>query len=212
MDLLKPHHFFDLQDFAHRALFEGCSFVWEALDHLEAYLNGYAWGAVQGEVQEGAYLIHPERIAIGKGSVVEPGAYIKGPCVIGNNCQVRHGAYIRGNVIVGDGCVVGHATEMKGSILLNRAHAAHFAYVGDSILGNDVNLGAGTILANLRFDRKEVVVKVNGERVGTGRKKLGAILGDRAQTGCNTVTNPGALFERGGCCLPCTSVPCGVRC
>jgi NDP-sugar pyrophosphorylase family protein len=202
----EPGYFFNLDEFSHRVLFENSPFVWNALDQLESYLAKFPLGKIEGTVSKDAYLINPELITIGAGSIVEPGAYIMGPCIIGKECQVRHGAYIRGNVIVGDRCVVGHTTEMKGSIMLNDAHAAHFAYVGDSILGNKVNLGAGTVLANLRLDRKKVAVLVDGKRVDTGRKKLGAILGDRAQTGCNAVLNPGTLFKPDQTCLPC------VRC
>lgn len=193
---LYPEVLFDLSLFEHKALFDGCQFPWEALGKLEAYFAKAKLGKIAGIVDPASFLVNPELIVIGEGTVVEPGAYIKGPCIIGKGCTVRHAAYIRGNVIAGDDCVIGHGTEMKGSILLNNAHAAHFAYVGDSVLGNGVNLGAGTVLANLRFDRKEVVVKWEGERMRTGRKKLGAVLGDGAQTGCNAVLNPGGVIAR----------------
>lgn len=145
---------------------------------------------------EGAYLIG-DKIFIGPGSVVEPGALIKSPTYIGANTQVRQGAYIRGNALVGDNCVVGHTTELKNAIFLNRVQAGHFAYVGDSVLGNHVNLGAGTKLANVKLDHANVVVKVTEQTYDTGLRKLGAILGDRVQTGCNSVTNPGTLLGPG---------------
>ncbi len=146
-------------------------------------------------------IITDSNIQIGKGCVVEPGAMIKGPSIIGNNSEIRHGAYIRGNTIIGDNCVVGHTTEVKSSIFLNRAKAGHFAYIGDSILGNDVNLGAGTKLANLRFAKGNIMIKIDNENYDTGRKKIGAILGDKTQTGCNSVTNPGVITGIG--CLIC---------
>ena len=133
-------------------------------------------------------------IKIGKGVLIEPGAYIKSPTIIGDQTEVRHGAYIRGDCLIGANCVVGHVTEVKHSIFMNGAKAGHFAYLGDSILGNQVNLGAGTKLANLRFIKGEIIINSSDGPIKTGLRKLGAILGDGVQTGCNTVTNPGTLL------------------
>lgn len=203
---LSPQHFFELAEFNHASLFEGVHHVWECLAAIKPYLKRYPLGKIACEIPEGAWLVNPELITIGSGTVVEPGAYIKGPCIIGSHCTIRHGAYIRGNVIVGDRCVIGHATEVKESIFLNEAHAAHFAYVGDSVLGNGVNLGAGTKLANLKIDQTQVFVKVGGEFFATGLRKFGAVLGDRVQLGCNSVTNPGTLMAPGSSCYPCINV------
>ena len=156
----------------------------------------------------GAYLAN-DKIIIGQGTIVESGAFIKGPVIIGSHCEIRQGAYIRGDCIVGDKCVVGHTTEMKGSILLNGAKAAHFAYVGDSILGKDVNLGAGTKLANLKMIPGSITVTVDKKRYDTGRRKLGAILGDRTETGCNSVTSPGTLMGPGSIVYSGVAVPGG---
>ncbi len=145
-------------------------------------------------IMPGAYLFD-DKIIIGAGSVIEPGALLKGPTVIGANTEVRQGAYMRGNCLVGNGCVVGHTTEMKGSIMLDNAKAGHFAYIGDSILGKDVNLGAGTKLANLKMIPGNIMITVNRKFHNTKRRKLGAILGDRTETGCNSVTSPGTLME-----------------
>lgn len=143
-------------------------------------------------------VLFDSNISIGNGTVVEPGALIKGPAIIGANTEIRQGAYIRGNVIVGDGCVVGHTTEVKDSIMLNGAKAGHFAYIGDSILGR-VNLGAGTKLANLKIKVSGPTVRVNisGKWYDTGLRKFGAILGDGVETGCNAVLNPGAILGKG---------------
>lgn len=151
-------------------------------------------------------MANPENISIGKGTVLEPGVYIKGPCIIGENCTIRHGAYIRGNLITGNGCVIGHDTEIKNSVMLNHAQAAHFAYLGDSILGNRVNLGAGTKCANLKLDHKNIAVRFGERLIETGLKKFGAIIGDDSQTGCNSVTNPGTLFGKQVFCYPCLNV------
>ncbi|MEW5804698.1 MAG: glucose-1-phosphate thymidylyltransferase [bacterium] len=134
-------------------------------------------------------------ISIGKGTVVEPGALIMGPTIIGDHTEVRQGAYIRGHVLVGHRCVVGHTTEVKHSVLLGGTKAGHFSYIGDSILG-EVNLGAGTKLANLKVFSSQVTVTVEGVQYQTGLRKFGAIMGDGVETGCNTVTTPGTLLGR----------------
>lgn len=147
-----------------------------------------------------------EEIFLGPGTVVEPGALIKGPTIIGTQTEVRQGAYVRGKCLIGDRCVVGHTTEMKSSVLLNDAKAGHFAYIGDSILGHATNLGAGTKLANLNIGESPVRIRVEDQAVETGLRKFGAILGDRVETGCNSVTNPGTLLAPGCRVLPAVSV------
>ncbi len=176
--------------------------VWNALSKLHSYLLTLKLGKIEGEVSREATLINPEQIYIGKNSRVEAGAYLVGPLWIGENCQIRHAAYLRGDVLVGDHCVIGHATEAKNAVFLDHSQAGHFAYVGDSILGAHVNLGAGTKCANLRFDHKNVKVK----GIDTGLRKFGAIFADGAQTGCNVVTNPGTIMEKGSVAAPCKSV------
>lgn len=159
-------------------------------------------------IMPGAFL-YDDTVLIGPGSIVEPGALIKGPAIIGRNTEIRQGAYMRGDCLVGDSCVVGHATEMKVSIMLDGAQAGHFAYVGDSILGKKVNLGAGTKLANLKMIPGDVVVISGRERFRTGLRKLGAILGDGTETGCNTVTSPGTLLSPRSIVYPGIAVPGG---
>lgn len=203
---LHASYFFELSSFTHASLFEQTEFVWGALDLIDSYLKTHSLGKIECDVPQGTFLIHPETISIGEGTVIEQGAYIKGPCVIGKNCTVRHGAYIRGGLIAGDSCVIGHDTEVKNAIFLNGAHAAHFAYVGDSILGSKVNLGAGTKCANLKLDGSEIAIFTNGHRYATKRRKLGAIIGDRTQIGCNAVLNPGTLMGQGVQCFPCLNI------
>ncbi len=149
-------------------------------------------------------------VELGEGVVVEAGALLKGPAIIGSNSEVRQGAYLRGDCLIGERCVVGHTTEVKHSVFLHNAKAGHFAYVGDSILGRDVNMGAGTKLANLRFGPGNVFVSVNGQRIDTGRRKIGAIFGDHVQTGCNSVTNPGSIVGPGSLIAPNATVAPGV--
>lgn len=203
---LPSSYFFNFSQFAHHALFQNDPEPWLVLQQLTAYLAAQPLGHLNGTISSSAYLINPEQISIGEGSVVEPGAYIQGPCVIGRECVVRHGAYIRGNVLTGDRCVIGHDSEVKHAILLDKAHAAHFAYVGDSILGNEVNLGAGTKCANFKLDQSSINLHINGQRIVTHMRKLGAIIGDKTQIGCNTVTNPGTLIGQAVRCYPCLNV------
>jgi NDP-sugar pyrophosphorylase family protein len=189
---------FDLKDFAHKELFEGS--VWSALLNLKEYVDRHE-ARLEIEVPEGVWLQDRHLISIGKGTIIEPGVLIQGPCIIGERCRISHGAYLRPYVVLGDDCHVGHAAELKHSILLNGAAATHFVYVGDSIIGNRVNLGAGVKCANLRLDRGEV--KIGG--IPTGLKKLGGIVGDGAQVGCNSVLNPGTVIARGAACKPAQS-------
>lgn len=204
MSLLPVDSFFDLSDFEHALLFTKNSAVYEAVSKIEDYLSNFKNYKIEADVKTGAFLVNPETISLGKGTVVEEGAYIKGPCIIGKNCTVRHGAYIRGSVIVGDNSIIGHDTEVKSTIMLNHAHAAHFAYLGNSVIGNYVNLGAGTKCANLNLKGDEIEILVNGQRILTNLRKLGAIIGDGCQLGCNSVTNPGTLLEKGVFCYPGT--------
>lgn len=159
-------------------------------------------------IMAGAVLLG-SRISIGCGVLVETGAMIKEPAIIGDYSEVRQGAYLRGYCLVGQRCVVGHATEVKSSIFLNDAKAGHFAYVGDSILGGGVNLGAGTKLANFRFLPGEVRIKTPEGYIGSGIRKLGAIMGDKVQTGCNTVTSPGTVIGPESMVMPNTTVSSG---
>lgn len=138
-----------------------------------------------------------DRIAIGAGTRIAPGATIAGPVRIGRDCTIRPGAYLRGGVYLGDGCVVGANVEIKRAILLDGAHAPHLNYVGDSILGRGANLGAGAVLSNFRHDGREIVLRDGDRRLATGRRKLGALLGDEVAVGCNAVLNPGTVVGAG---------------
>ena len=202
---LLPEGLFDLSEFSHINLFEKDQFVWLALAKIKEYLKNKELGKIEIQIPKDVYLVNPEMISIGKGTIIEPGAYIKGPCIIGENCSIRHGAYIRGDLITGDHCVIGHATEIKHSILLNHANAAHFAYVGDSILGNGVNLGAGTRCANLKLDKGNISVYYKQKFYQTNLRKFGAIIGDHSQFGCNSVSNPGTIMGKNVLTYPCSS-------
>jgi NDP-sugar pyrophosphorylase family protein len=171
----------------------------------------------QGKKLDGATVIYAgaalfdDEIQIGKGVVIEPGALIKGPTRIGDMTEVRHGAYLRGSCLIGRACVVGHTTEIKNAVMLDESKAGHFAYIGDSILGRDSNLGAGTKLANLKITIGPIEIKVKDEVLVTSLRKFGAILGDETQTGCNSVTSPGTVMGPKCLVAPTATVPQGYH-
>jgi NDP-sugar pyrophosphorylase family protein len=151
-----------------------------------------------GVLVEGAVWIDP---------TVKMPAYatIIGPAWIGAKTEIRPGAFIRGNVIVGEGCVLGNACEFKNCVLLDGVQVPHFSYVGDSVLGNGAHLGAGVILSNLRLDQKPVTVRLPSGTFDTGLRKFGAILGDKAEVGCNAVLNPGTILGKRALVMPTTA-------
>jgi len=189
-----PDAFFNLDGFSFSSIFEAGSPVWEALgDHLKDFLRSHDRWEIRCEIPPGVHLLGSQ-IDIAESCRIEPGAVIIGPVVIQEGVSIRTGAYVRENVLLGEECIVGAHSEVKGSILLPGAKAPHQAYVGDSILGREVNLGAGTILSNVKNIGKEVSFSAGGQVIHTGLRKFGAILGDGAKTGCNTVLNPGVLL------------------
>ncbi|MCL4265861.1 MAG: glucose-1-phosphate thymidylyltransferase [Anaerolineae bacterium] len=200
--MLRPQDFFEL-DAETAVFFADCDYVWQALARIKEHVVRLTGGeqTILGQVMPGAHL-SDRPIYIAEGARVEPGAYILGPAYIGPGAMVRHGAFVREEVIICAGAIFGHDTEAKNALLLPGAHAPHFNYVGDSILGHRVNMGAGTKLSNLGMlsdkdpvtgKRPSIQIGVHGRVYDTGLAKLGAILGDDVQTGCNAVLNPGCL-------------------
>lgn len=196
--------FFESEDSLALKLFDGCRYVWQALDSLEDNINQLLGNRreILGDIMPGAHLSQ-RPVYIAAGARIEPGAYVLGPAYIGPGVVIRHGALVRENVVMLSGSVLGHACEAKHSIFLPEATAPHFNYVGDSILGQRINLGAGTKLSNLTLVSKKDTVTgrrptirltLDGTEYDTGLTKLGAILGDEVQTGCNAVLNPGCLI------------------
>ncbi len=198
--------YFDLQRTALAGLFAGTEHVWQAVARIGPWLaQGFADGLQPGhggaEIADTAVL-GPGPVYIGPSTRVGPGACIEGPAWIGAGCEIRQGALLRANTILGDGAIVGHASETKNALLLEGAAAPHFAYVGDSILGQRVNLGAGCKLSNVGIlsragpdaPRRHIMLHCDGKRYDSGLTKLGAILGDDVELGCNCVTNPGVLI------------------
>jgi NDP-sugar pyrophosphorylase family protein len=202
--MLSPDHYLNLQETDHAVLFEGKSRVWEALKCLKSYIDANV-GADQYHTTIGEPAFIGENVSIGEGTVVEAGAVIKGPAIIGKHCQIRSNAYIREHVIIGDHCVVGNATELKHSLLFNHALAPHFNYVGDSILGFHAHLGAGVKISNFKLTQDSIYIDEIDQRgmpIDTGLRKLGAIIGDYGEIGCNAVLNPGSLIGRQGIIYP----------
>lgn len=202
--MLAPIDFFDLSLAETAVFFENCAFVWDAIPQIAAHVARLVGDGqtILGEVMPGAYL-GDRPIYIAEGARIEPGAYVQGPAYIGPGAVVRHGAFVRENVILLDGSILGHASEAKNSLFLPKSAAPHFNYVGDSILGHKVNLGAGTKLSNLGImsekdkqtgKRPTVQLTIDDQLYDTGLTKLGAILGDETQTGCNSVLNPGCII------------------
>lgn len=198
--MLTVNELFSLVDRDERKLFDGLELPWDAIRRISELIAELVGSkqTIKGEVMDGAVL-SDRPIFVGDGARIEPGAYVIGPAYIGSGSVVRHGAYIRSNCLIFQDCILGHASEINNSIMLQGAKAPHFAYVGDSILGHRVNLGAGTKLSNLPItsgvgQRASIKLSVGERIVDTGFTKLGAILGDDVETGCNTVLSPGVVI------------------
>lgn len=202
MEFFKANYFFDLKEYENKDLFDESIEIWKTFFNVTKFFEKKVFKINVNNIPSTCFLENSHSIFIGENTIIEPNTYIKGPCYIGNNCEIRHGAYIRGNVITGNNCVIGHCTEIKNSILLNNVHAAHFAYIGDSILGNDVNIGAGVKCANYRLDEGEIIFFYENKKINTQLKKLGAIIGDNSQIGCNTVLNPATFLGKNTVCYP----------
>ena len=182
-------------------LFEGCKYPWEALERIGAFIR------TLGETLPAEEYDHPQaEVWVSKRAQVFASAYIAGPCIIDHDAQVRHGAFIRENAIVGKGAVVGNSTELKNSVLFDGAQAPHYNYVGDSILGHRAHMGAGAITSNVKGDKTQVHVRGGELDLATGLRKFGAVLGDGAEIGCNSVLNPGTVIGRESQVYPLCSV------
>lgn len=191
----------DLNETIAAELFEGKTYPWEVLPEIGAFILKL------GETLDPAeYEKKEENIWIAKTAKVAPTAYINGPAIIGKDAEVRHCAFIRGNAIVGEGAVVGNSTELKNAVLFNKVQVPHYNYVGDSILGFKSHMGAGSICSNVKSDKQLVVVKDGEEKIETGLKKFGAMLGDHVEVGCGSVLNPGTVIGRHSNIYPLSAV------
>lgn len=185
-----------------------------AADYLKGFT--YPWEALKGisdliislgkELDPNEYDNPSENVWVHKTAKVFPSAYLGAPCIIGANTEVRHCAFIRGSALVGENCVVGNSVELKNVILFDNVQTPHYNYVGDSILGYKSHMGAGSITSNVKSDKTNVVVKSKDERIETGIKKIGAMLGDCVEVGCNSVLNPGTIVGRNSNIYPTSCV------
>lgn len=180
---------FDLSQTQAETLLNRFQYPWEALPHIKEFILALGPLLSKDEYEE-----IKENVWAAKSAVIFPTAYLNGPVIIGKNTEVRHGAFIRGSALVGDSAVVGNSTELKNVILFNNVQVPHYNYVGDSILGYRSHMGAGSITSNVKSDKTLVTVKYQGEKITTGLKKFGAILGDCVEVGCNSVLNPGSII------------------
>ncbi|MBE6916393.1 MAG: UDP-N-acetylglucosamine pyrophosphorylase [Ruminococcaceae bacterium] len=182
----------DLYDLSHtraKDYLQEFTYPWEALSGISDLIRtlGASLGADYEEIS-------PE-VWVHKTATVAPTAFLGAPCIIGAKTEVRHGAFVRGSALVGDGCVVGNSVELKNVILFDGVQVPHYNYVGDSILGYKAHMGAGSITSNVKSDKSLVVIH-GAEPIPTNRKKVGAMLGDFVEVGCNSVLNPGTVICR----------------
>lgn len=182
-------------------IFNGVTYPWEVLPKISSFI--LELGAT---LSEDEYEKRGENVWVEKSAKVAPTAFINGPAIIGKDAEVRHCAFIRGNAIVGEGAVVGNSTELKNVILFNKVQVPHYNYVGDSVLGYKSHMGAGSITSNVKSDKKLVVVKAGEEKIETGMKKFGAMLGDEVEVGCGSVLNPGTVVGNHSNIYPLSSV------
>jgi len=185
-----------------------------AADYLSSFV--YPWEALKGiseliisigsKLDPDEYDNPSENVWIHKTAKVFPSAYIGAPCIIGANTEVRHCAFIRGSALVGENCVVGNSAELKNVIIFDNVQTPHYNYVGDSILGYKSHMGAGSITSNVKSDKTNVVIKSAEENIETGIKKIGAMLGDYVEVGCNSVLNPGTIIGRNSNIYPTSCV------
>lgn len=201
MNECKISNLYNLDETIAKKIFNRCEYPWEVLPKIKDFIIELGQTLSSEE-----YNKIGENIWIAKSATVAPTAYINGPTIIGKNAEIRHCAFIRGNAIVGEGCVVGNSTELKNVILFNNVQVPHYNYVGDSILGYRSHMGAGSITSNVKSDKKLVVVKDGTEKIETGLKKFGAMLGDNVEVGCGSVLNPGTVIGKNSNIYPLSSV------
>lgn len=192
---------FNLDETIARDIFNGVTYPWEVLGKIKDFIY-----ELSKKLDPEEYVSPKEGVWIAKSASVAPTASINAPCIIGKNAEIRHCAYIRGNAIVGEGAVVGNSTELKNVILFNEVQVPHYNYVGDSILGYKSHMGAGSITSNVKSDKTLVGIRTDEGVIETGLKKMGAILGDNVEVGCNSVLNPGTVVGRHTNIYPLSSV------
>lgn len=201
MEEMRIENMYDLTRTIASELFEGKEYPWEVLGEIGDFIKKLGPTLDKDEYEQKG-----EDIWIAKSAKIWPTVSITGPCIIGKDAEVRQCAFIRGKAIVGEGAVVGNSTELKNVVLFNKVQVPHFNYVGDSILGYKAHIGAGGITSNVKQDKKNVTVLYKGQKIETGLRKFGAMLGDNVEVGCNSVLNPGTVVGRCSNIYPLSSV------
>ena len=197
MDRLKLDYFFeDIENYRFKEIFKGCTYPWEVLSKTKNYIKEFMKNEDMkiNKAQVGEFCSIEGNYFIDEGTVIHSNVCIQGPVLIGKNVEIQSGALIRPGTIIGDNAVVGHGSEVKNAILQNKAKIASLAFVGDTILGKSARIGSGVILANRRFDQKNITVKMNGEKIDVGTDFFGSIIGDNSRLGANAVTLPGTFI------------------
>ena len=192
---------YTLEETIAKDLFEGVTYPWEVLPKISSFIL-----ELGASLPEEEYEKRGENVWVARSAKVAPTAFIGGPAIIGKDAEVRHCAFIRGNAIVGEGAVVGNSTELKNVVLFNKVQVPHYNYVGDSIIGYKSHMGAGSITSNVKSDKSDVVIKYEGDKIATGLRKMGAILGNYVEVGCNSVLNPGTIIGSNTNIYPLSSV------
>ena len=198
---LNTTHLLDLSHSLAGTYLAQFEYPWQALDGIKEFILALGPTLPTEEYNQ----ISPD-IWVHKSAAVAPTSHLGGPCIIGPAAEVRHCAFIRGSALVGANCVVGNSVELKNVILFDCVQVPHFNYVGDSILGYKSHMGAGSITSNVKSDKTLIIIKNGDAYIETGRKKVGAILGDYVEIGCNSVLNPGVVIGRHSSVYPCSSV------
>ncbi len=197
----KIEELFDLSHTVAAGLFAGKTYPWECLDGIADFIR-----ALGPTLPEDRFEKRGEDIWVAKSAVIFPSACLKGPLIVDEEAEIRHCAFIRGSAVVGRHAVVGNSTELKNVVLFDNVQVPHYNYVGDSILGYKSHMGAGSITSNVKSDKTLVVIHAGQENIPTGRKKVGAMLGDNVEIGCGSVLNPGTVVGRGSNVYPLSSV------
>ncbi len=193
MEQCRIENLYDMQQTIAKDIFEGVTYPWEVLPKIHDFILELGKTLDPEEYEHRKY---GEDVWIHKSAVVFDSVYIHGPAIICRDAEVRQCAFIRGNAIVGEHATVGNSTELKNVILFNHVEVPHYNYVGDSVLGYYAHMGAGAITSNIKADRKNIVIRDGGHEYVTGLRKIGAMLGDHVEVGCNTVLNPGTIVGR----------------
>lgn len=201
MEACKISNMYTLSETIAAGLFEGAEYPWEVLPKIHDFILELGKSLPADKFEK-----RGEDIWIAKSATVAPTACLNGPLIVDEDAEIRHCAFVRGNAIVGKGAVVGNSTELKNVVLFNKVQVPHYNYVGDSVLGFKSHMGAGSITSNVKSDKTLVVVKSVDEKIETGLKKMGAMLADHVEVGCNSVLNPGTVIGRNSNIYPTSCV------